>query len=359
MHRANSTSCRVQARRARETQAPTSDPRYNQPAREHRSLLQLPPVQKPASSFSRPAAPKKDTAILGNRSPSTDGLVKGRGSGTDARPASAVRTCSISAQPRRCVTQAFKTQRADEEQMQKGYISGQQQQPKTGASRKAQPRRSVKGRGAGVSMDHQRVRRHVPTTELFLSRTGTTVHIPKTFCANRNSVFRAFLASRGWLEQKPDDPSEMAPVGLAHWDSYNVGQCNAFINTWPRTATNCLDNISTYYQRVFRLGLQADFPETFLDWRQLPRETIESSPVWFVKNIFGVHGSGITLISGYDQYCEVASSLPQRTQYLEGPGGEREAISDGYLLQRAVCNSHLVENGRKYVVRVPCLVERR
>jgi hypothetical protein len=73
-----------------------------------------------------------------------------------------------------------------------------------------------------------------------------------------------------------------------HWDSLKIGNARADIDCWPRSATNCIDNIWTHYQRILDAGLKDDYPETFFDWRGLDEKTISSSPIWFLKDVWCV-----------------------------------------------------------------------
>jgi len=76
-------------------------------------------------------------------------------------------------------------------------------------------------------------------------RTGMNVEgppVPKTFRFNRNSPFKKYLLAHGWREAARN---EMAQLG--HWDTHKVGPCHADKDSWPRSSTNCLDNIWTYF----------------------------------------------------------------------------------------------------------------
>lgn len=63
---------------------------------------------------------------------------------------------------------------------------------------------------------------------------------------NRNSTFKRFMSGMpGWREGRSGERVE-----LGHWDVYKTHTNNAQYDSWPRSCTNCLDNIWTYYQRV-------------------------------------------------------------------------------------------------------------
>eukprot|EP01048_Picozoa_sp_COSAG05_P000464 COSAG05_NODE_12_length_37297_cov_117.537072_27_plen_476_part_00 len=170
--------------------------------------------------------------------------------------------------------------------------------------------------------------------------------VPKTFRINRNSVFKQYLLDKGW---RAAEDGERAQLG--HWDTNKVGPAFAEYDCWPRSSTNCIDNIWTYYKRVFDHGLADIFPQTFFDWRDASEATIARSPIWFLKDIWGCHGKGITLISSYAELQQAKKDFPKKASFLTGPSGGREEISDTCFLQRGLCNCHLFE-GRKYILRV-------
>ena len=63
---------------------------------------------------------------------------------------------------------------------------------------------------------------------------------------NRNSTFKRFMSNLpGWREGRAGER-----VQLGHWDVYKTHTNNAQYDSWPRSCTNCLDKIWTYYQRV-------------------------------------------------------------------------------------------------------------
>jgi hypothetical protein len=162
---------------------------------------------------------------------------------------------------------------------------------------------------------------------------------------NRNGCFELHLKQRGFRKA---EEGENPQVG--HWDVYKVDPIDAEFDNWPRSCTNVLDNIWTYYQRVFDLGLESDFPETIFDWRKMTQEKIESSPVWFLKNIWGVHGKGITLVTGWEDYKEKCAGTEHQKTQIIGPNGRPEPVPDMYFMQRGICNPHLID-GKKYILR--------
>ena len=62
---------------------------------------------------------------------------------------------------------------------------------------------------------------------------------------NRNGCFELHLKQRGFRKA---EEGENPQVG--HWDVYKVDPIDAEFDNWPRSCTNVLDNIWTYYKRV-------------------------------------------------------------------------------------------------------------
>ena len=193
-------------------------------------------------------------------------------------------------------------------------------------------------------------------------------YVPRTYKMNRNGCFELYLQERGFREA---ERYEKPQVG--HWDVYKTDPIDAQFDSWPRTCTNVLDNIWTYYRRVCAcappsaqllprrrsplleralppaavdLGLADDFPQTIFEWRNLTEDFLfgdQGSPVWFLKNIWGVHGKGITLITDYRDYREKVERTEHHTTDIVGPDGRFEHVPDQYFLQRGVVNPHLVD----------------
>ena len=171
-----------------------------------------------------------------------------------------------------------------------------------------------------------------PEPEPEMQPAGQLVGVPKTFRFNRNSVFKEYLSSQGWRAAADGTVAQ-----LGHWDTIgNAGPANAEIDCWPRSSTNCIDNIWTHYKRIFAAGIEKDYPETFFEWRALDEATIKSSPIWFLKNVWGVHGKGITLVTDWEDYQRKVVQFPQTATWLVGPNGEKELIADTCYLQRGI-----------------------
>ena len=66
---------------------------------------------------------------------------------------------------------------------------------------------------------------------------------------------------------------------------------------------------------------EAYFPRTIFDWRNLDKATIDAHPIWFLKEVWGVHGKGITIIHGYDDYLKKVEETPKKATYVNGPNG--------------------------------------
>lgn len=109
-----------------------------------------------------------------------------------------------------------------------------------------------------------------------------------------------------------------------HWDSLKIGNARADIDCWPRSATNCIDNIWTHYQRILDAGLKDDYPETFFDWRGLDEKTISSSPIWFLKDVWCVRPpQQLALQLLFLLRCCEASALARADRLL---GGARAGV---------------------------------
>ena len=102
-------------------------------------------------------------------------------------------------------------------------------------------------------------------------------------------------------------------------------------------------------------GLTEGFPINFSEWRNLDKETIDSSPIWFLKCSWGSHGRGITLISNWEEYQDAVKTIPKRGISLISPSGDLEQYMESYIMQRGLCNCHLYKE-RKYILRVYYLV---
>ena len=179
----------------------------------------------------------------------------------------------------------------------------------------------------------------------------------KTFQINRNMPLRDHLLRSGWRRVEPPERAQ-----FAHWDTFGQrGPSNAEIECFPRATTSKQSLSWTYFKRVERFGSgsiastasweEKGFPETFFDWRHLDKATIDSSPIWFLKGVWGVHGNGITLIGNWEEYQKAVADTPVGATQILGPSGEPEEIEDSHYLQRGICNCHLFE-GRKYILRV-------
>ncbi|MDA8639344.1 hypothetical protein N9L31_00075 [bacterium] len=106
-------------------------------------------------------------------------------------------------------------------------------------------------------------------------RDGLCVEGPpaaKTFRINRNSPFKRYLIAHGWREAKRNEVAQLGHCellsifvssngsaschcGHAHTcptagDTHKAGPCHAEYDCWPRSCTNVIDNIWTFYQRI-------------------------------------------------------------------------------------------------------------
>jgi hypothetical protein len=164
---------------------------------------------------------------------------------------------------------------------------------------------------------------------------------------NRNYLFRQFVENLpGWREGRPGER-----VQLGHWDVYKVGPIDSEFEVWPRSCTNVLDNIATFYQRVQSHGMEQHFAETIFDWRNLDRAIIESSPLWLLKNVWSIRSEGLMLVRSFEDYRRAVDEHERRPTQVEGPDGLPEDITDMFVLQRGITNCHLVDSC-KYRLRM-------
>ena len=80
----------------------------------------------------------------------------------------------------------------------------------------------------------------------------------------------------------------------------------------------------------------------------------KNGQLWFFKQIFGVHGKGINLISNYNEYLTIKKSLQEKNK-IQGPC-LMEDLKHQYILQKGMINTHLIQ-GRKYILRVYTLTQ--
>jgi hypothetical protein len=173
---------------------------------------------------------------------------------------------------------------------------------------------------------------------------------PKTYHINRSDNLTQYLQRHGWRKANMYERAE-----VSMWDAYRGQVIDAHTMVWPRRIfTNVIDCLYTWHARLVRLDIEHVAPQTILEWRKpankLSRRDFESTPVWFLKEIQGVHGRGITLVSKYEDYLTKLATWPTRHAQMQGPAG-MEPMPDNFLLQRGECDVALIE-GRKFVLRV-------
>ena len=182
--------------------------------------------------------------------------------------------------------------------------------------------------------------------------------IPNTFRMNRNGLLKNYLINKNWREAKPHEYakfSQLDTIGKGN-DIIN-SEINSEIKCFPRSATNYIDNPYTFFKSVEEIGLvNKGFPEIFYEWRNLDKDTINSSPIWFLKYLFNSFGKGIHLIGGWEDYNKFVNEIPKRKVNFIVPSGKKIILNDLYILQRGLYNCHLYKK-RKYILRVYCLIK--
>ena len=180
--------------------------------------------------------------------------------------------------------------------------------------------------------------------------------IKNTFKMNRNGLLKNYLISKNWREAKPQEYakfSHLDTIEQKNKDTENKSEIKCF----PRTATNYIDNPYTFFKSVEEIGLaNKGFPEVFYEWRNLDKNIINSSPIWFLKYQFSSFGKGIHLIRGWEDYNKFVNEIPKQQTTFIIPSGEKIIINDLYILQKGLCNCHLYKK-RKYILRVYCLIK--
>ena len=151
-----------------------------------------------------------------------------------------------------------------------------------------------------------------------------------SFLVNRSAIMRELLLAEGWREGRVD-----SPVDLAMWDRRAGQACTAQIQTFPRSATNALDNKRDLYVELARHGQASLMPATFPDVARIESSDLEASRLYFLKEIYSTAGKGIRCLRGDALLAEVAS--------LRAP--------TRHIVQRNVADPVLLD-GRKTTLRV-------
>ena len=170
-----------------------------------------------------------------------------------------------------------------------------------------------------------------------------------TFHINRSQNLKAYLEDNGWKEALTNEVSK-----FSYYDTYKAEPIQSEIMVWPKEGlSQVVDCLWTWHSRLEKLGLTHLAPETILQWRErgLTEADFTDGKFWFLKQIFGVHGKGINIISTLEDYSKFikANSRPPPCKF-QGPCFS-ENLADMFVLQKCETDTHLIK-GRKYVLRV-------
>ena len=168
-----------------------------------------------------------------------------------------------------------------------------------------------------------------------------------SFHINRSQNLAKYLEEKGWVSALQDELSD-----FSYWDTYNAADINSEIKVWVKEGLSVIvDCLWTWHTRLEKLGLTHLAPYTITDWtnQQMGPEYFENGQIWFFKQIFGVHGKGINLISTFNEYKGIFE-IEDKQKMIQGPC-LTEKMGHDYILQKGMINTHLIK-GRKYILRV-------
>ena len=175
--------------------------------------------------------------------------------------------------------------------------------------------------------------------------------VKNTSHINRSQNLEKYLEGRGWKKALSGEKSK-----FSYWDTYNDKPVQSEIMVWPKTGlSQIVDCLWTWHSRLEKLGLTHLAPKTILDWRrekkQLTREDFSDDELWFFKQIFGVHGKGINIMSTLADYSKFLVDNPRTpVNEFQGPCSI-EDLEEMFVLQKCETDTHLLK-GRKYILRV-------
>jgi len=172
------------------------------------------------------------------------------------------------------------------------------------------------------------------------------------FHINRSLNLIQYLEDHGWTEALPTELSD-----FSLWDIYYHPDVQSKIKVWPKQGFSTLiDCLWTWHKRLEKFKLTHLSPHTITDWElmHLSENDFKDNQIWFFKQIFGVHGKGINLLSTYNEYLTIKNSIQEQIK-IQGPC-LMENIKHHYILQKGMINTHLIQ-GRKYILRVYTLTK--
>ena len=174
-----------------------------------------------------------------------------------------------------------------------------------------------------------------------------------SFHINRSRNLEAYLKDKGWQSATPEEMSK-----FSYWDTYSAPEVNSEIKVWNKVGFSAIvDCLYSWHRRLEKLNLTHLAPHTITDWEKnrLSMKDFQDGELWFFKQIFGVHGKGINLISSYEDYQKIFH-VEDKQRDIQGPC-LMETLHHEYILQKGIRKSHLIKGGYKYNLRVYSLTK--
>lgn len=174
-----------------------------------------------------------------------------------------------------------------------------------------------------------------------------------SFHINRSRNLEAYLKDKGWHSATPEEMSK-----FSYWDTYSAPEVNSEIKVWNKVGFSAIvDCLYSWHRRLEKLNLTHLAPHTITDWEKnrLSMKDFQDGDLWFFKQIFGVHGKGINLISSYEDYKKIFH-VEDKQSDIQGPC-LMETLHHEYILQKGIRKSHLIKGGFKYNLRVYSLTK--
>ena len=174
-----------------------------------------------------------------------------------------------------------------------------------------------------------------------------------SFHINRSHNLADYLKDKGWYSATPEEISK-----FSYWDTYSAPEINSEIKVWNKIGFSAIvDCLYSWHKRLEKLNLTHLAPYTITDWEnhKLYPKDFQNGDLWFFKQIFGVHGKGINLISSYKDYQKIFH-IEDKPKDIQGPC-LMEHLHHEYILQKGIKKSHLIRGGYKYNLRVYSLTK--
>ena len=174
-----------------------------------------------------------------------------------------------------------------------------------------------------------------------------------SFHINRSHNLADYLKNKGWQSATPEEMSK-----FSYWDTYSAPEVNSEIKVWNKIGFSAIvDCLYSWHRRLEKLNLTHLAPHTITDWEKnrLSMKDFQDDELWFFKQIFGVHGKGINLISSYEDYQKIFH-VEDKQRDIQGPC-LMETLHHEYILQKGIRKSHLIKGGYKYNLRVYSLTK--